>query len=52
MWTLVFLMIPLLILPTFFGTDSVWLSMPAAEVLGFLMAVIYFRKMKTVYNFC
>lgn len=50
MRTLVFLMLPLLVLPLVFGTDGVWLSIPAAEILGFLMAVICFRRMKSVYN--
>lgn len=52
MRTLVFLMIPLLVLPLVFGTDGVWLSIPAAEVLAFLMTVICFRRMKNNYNYC
>lgn len=49
--TLVFLMIPLLMLPVLIGVDGVWVSMPAAEVLSALMAVYYFRKMKSKYRY-
>ena len=49
--TLVFLIIPLLILPATLGINGVWLSLPAAEILSVLMAIFYFRKMKSVYHY-
>lgn len=49
--TLVFLIIPLLVLPAILGINGVWLSLPAAEVLSVLMAIFYFRKMKSVCHY-
>lgn len=49
--TLVFLVVPMLILPILFGVDGVWISMPVAEVLGALLSIFYFRKMKSKYHY-
>lgn len=49
--TLVFLIIPLLILPRFWGVDGVWLSLPAAEVLAIAVSIYYFRTKRTVYHY-
>lgn len=49
--TLVFLIIPMLILPRFWGVDGVWISMPTAEVLSILLCVYYFRHMKSKYHY-
>ena len=49
--TLIFLMLPLLILPGLLGVDGVWLSMPAAEVLSILLSVYYFRHFKSKYHY-
>ena len=49
--TLIFLMIPLLILPGLLGVDGVWLSMPAAEALSILLSVYYFRHFKSKYHY-
>ena len=49
--TLIFLMLPLLILPELLGVDGVWLSMPAAEVLSILLSVYYFRHFKSKYHY-
>lgn len=49
--TLIFLIIPLLILPGILGVNGVWLSLPTAEVLSVFMAIFYFRKMKHVYHY-
>ncbi len=49
--TLIFLMIPLLILPGLLGVDGVWLSMPTAEVLSILLSVYYFRHFKGKYHY-
>ncbi len=49
--TLIFLMIPLLILPWLLGVDGVWLSMPVAEVLSILLSVYYFRHFKGKYHY-
>ena len=49
--TLVFLIIPLIILPKLCGVDGVWVSMPAAEVLSILLSVFYFRHLKDKYHY-
>ena len=49
--TLIFLMIPLLILPRLFGTDGVWISIPTAEVLSIFLSVYYFKRMKGQYHY-
>lgn len=49
--TLIFLIVPLLILPELPGVDGVWISMPVAEVLSVLLAVFYFRRMKGKYHY-
>lgn len=49
--TLIFLMLPLLILPELLSVDGVWLSMPAAEVLSILLSVYYFRHFKSKYHY-
>ena len=49
--TLIFLIIPLLVLPKLWGVDGVWISMPAAEVLSILLSVFYFRRLKSKYHY-
>lgn len=49
--TLVFLIIPLLILPQFLGVNGVWLSLPAAEVLAAAVSTYYFKAKKAVYHY-
>lgn len=49
--TLVFLIIPMLILPVIFDVDGVWLSMPAAEVLSILLSIFCFKKYKSKYHY-
>lgn len=42
----VFLVIPVLILPNFIGLDGVWASIPVGEFMALVMGVYYFRKLK------
>lgn len=49
--TLVFLIIPLLILPNIFGVWGVWISTPVAEICAVVMSVYYFKKQKSVYHY-
>ena len=49
--TLVFLIIPLLILPRIWGVDGVWLSLPTAECLAILVSIYYFKTKKGVYHY-
>lgn len=49
--TLIFLIIPLLILPKLWGVDGVWISMPTAEVLSILLSVFCFRHLKGKYHY-
>ncbi len=48
--TIVFLVIPVLIMPRIFGTDGVWLSMSVGEGFGLLMSFYYFKKYKKVWT--
>lgn len=49
--TLIFLILPLLILPRLWCVDGVWISMPVAEVLSILLSVFYFRRMRNKYHY-
>jgi len=49
--TLIFVAVAFSVLPIFFDIDGVWAAMPAAEVLGIVMAVIFFKIMKRRYNY-
>ena len=49
--TLIFLIIPLLILPFLLGIDGVWLALPTAEVFSAIMSVYYFKTKKAVYHY-
>lgn len=49
--TLIFLILPLLILPRLWGVDGVWISMPVAEVLSILLTVFYFCRMRNKYHY-
>lgn len=49
--TLIFLIIPLLVLPELLGVDGVWISMPAAEVLSLLLSVFFFNRYKSKYHY-
>ncbi len=42
----VFLVIPVLILPNFSGLDGVWASIPVGEFMALVMGVYYFRKLR------
>ena len=49
--TLIFLILPLLILPEFCGIDGVWMSTPVAESLSILLSIFYFRHLKDKYHY-
>ena len=49
--TLIFLIVPLLVLPPFLGVLGVWISMPLAEILSIVMTVFYFKRKKSVYHY-
>ncbi len=49
--SLVFLIIPLLILPRIWGVGGVWASLPLAELLALAVSVYYFRTKKNVYHY-
>lgn len=42
----VFLVIPVLVLPIFIGLDGVWASIPTGELMAVVMVIYYFRKLK------
>ncbi len=49
--TLIFLILPLVILPQLIGADGAWISLPAAEVLSVLLAMFFFGKYKSKYHY-
>lgn len=48
--TIVFMIVPVLVLPEIFGMDGVWMSITAGEVLSILMSIFYFRKYRNVWS--
>lgn len=49
--SLVFLIIPLLILPKLWGITGVWISLPVAKVLSILLVIYYLKKKKAVFHY-
>ena len=49
--TLVFQVVPLMILPRIFGVDGVWLAIVVAEFIGIVVSFTFFRKMKGRYGY-
>lgn len=41
----VFLVVPVLLLPPVMGLDGVWMSIPVGEIMSIIMSVYYFRKL-------
>lgn len=39
---IVFLVVPVLLLPPFIGLDGVWISIPVGELMGIIMSIYYF----------
>ena len=48
--TVIFMVIPVLILPQFLEMTGVWLSITAGEVLSIIMSIYYFRKFRGVWK--
>ena len=48
--TLIFMVIPVLVLPQIFGIDGVWLSITAGEAGSIIMSIYYFRKYRRIWN--
>lgn len=48
--TIIFMIIPVLVLPPLLGMDGVWMSITAGEVLSIIMSIYYFRKYREVWN--
>ena len=49
--TFVFLVASLLILPALLGIDGVWLAVPAAEILAFIVSVYYLVTRRRKYHY-
>ena len=49
--TFVFFVIGIIILPSLIGVDGVWLVVPCAEALSFVISVIYILKYRKVYGY-
>lgn len=48
--TVIFMVIPVLILPQILGMSGVWLSITVGETLSILMSIYYFSKYRTVWR--
>lgn len=48
--TIVFMVVPVLVLPKFFEMDGVWLSLAAGEILSITMSVYYFIKYRGMWR--
>lgn len=48
--TIIFMVVPVLILPQVFGMDGVWLSITIGELLSIGMSIYYFVKYRSVWN--
>ena len=44
--TVVFLVVPVFVLPVFFELDGVWAAIPVGEVLALIMSVYYFMRLR------
>ena len=48
--TMIFMVLPVLILPKIWGLDGVWISLTISEMLGIIMTLYYFIKFKGVWT--
>ena len=48
--TIIFMVLPVLVLPQIFGMDGVWLSITAGEVMSLAMTVYYCTKYRSVWK--
>ncbi len=48
--TMIFLVLPVLVLPRLLGVDGVWLSLSAGEMLSLGMGIYFFRKFRRVWT--
>ena len=48
--TIVFMVVPVLILPQIFDMDGVWLSLAAGEILSIAMSIFYFVKYRNMWQ--
>ena len=48
--TLIFMVIPVLVLPRLLDMDGVWLSITVGEVLSIAMAIFYFIKYRHIWR--
>lgn len=48
--TVIFMIVPVLILPNLFGMDGVWMSITAGEILSIVMSIYFFVKYKKIWS--
>lgn len=48
--TIIFMILPVLVLPRFLGLDGVWLSMSAGEGMSLVMTIFYFLKYRKIWT--
>ena len=48
--TMIFLVLPVLVLPRIWGIDGVWLSLTVGEIFSLMMGIYYFRKFRSVWT--
>ena len=47
---MVFMVIPVLVLPRFFEMDGVWMALAAGEILSVAMSIFYFIKYRAMWQ--
>ena len=48
--TIIFMVVPVLVLPRFFEMDGVWMSLAVGEILSLAMSIYYFIKYRAVWQ--
>ncbi len=48
--TILFMVVPVLVLPGFFGMNGVWMSLAAGEILSIVMSIYYFGKYRAMWQ--
>ena len=50
-WLAIFFLLPfLLVLPRFWGQDGIWASLPLADVLSFIVTLLFIRRFLKYYR--
>ena len=48
--TIIFMVVPILVLPRIIGIDGVWMSVPAGEIMSIMLGIYYFIKYHDIWK--